>query len=161
MVDESQGIAADTGNTKPSDKGVVFDSREHICFLLGRAFRNVVSACVEEFAAYGITPALFIVLMHLEGFQSDSQVRLSQKTGIDRTTIVGIVDRLEQKGLVARTKAVEDRRVRQVVLTDYGLELKNHLFIAAERVRSRLMTKISPREYADLVRLLTRLVGDK
>lgn len=157
MADESQDFTANTENMEPSDKGSVFDIQEHIVLLLGRAFRNVVSACVEEFATYGITPAQFIVLMHLEGFQSDSQVCLSKKTGIDRTTIAGIVDRLEKKGFVARTKVAEDRRIRRVVLTDYGLEVKKDLCIAAERVRSRLMDKISPLEYADLSRLLTRL----
>lgn len=157
MAYESPYLAADTENLEPSDKGAVFDIQEHIVLLLGRAFRNVVSACVEEFAAYGITPAQFIVLMHLEGFQSDSQVCLSKKTGIDRTTIVGIVDRLEQKGLVARTKVAEDRRIRRVVLTEYGLDVKKDLCIAAERVRSRLMAKISPLEYADLSRLLTKI----
>jgi DNA-binding MarR family transcriptional regulator len=58
-------------------------------------------------------------------------------------------------------KVAEDRRVRQVVLTEYGVELKNDLGIAAKRVRSRLTSRISPDEYAELVRLLTRLMSDK
>jgi DNA-binding MarR family transcriptional regulator len=157
MVDEPQDIHAIGRSTNVSNGGAIFDIRENIGFLLSRAYRYIASVCSEEFASYGITLAQFIVLMHLEGCTSDSQVCLSQKTGIDRTTIVGIIDRLEQKGLVARTKVAEDRRVRRVVLTDYGLELKNDFCIAAKRVRSRLTSKISPEEYVELVRLLTRL----
>jgi len=157
MVEEPQDIAVIGGSTNSSDHGGIFDIRENIGFLLGRAYRYVTWVCGKEFAPYGITSAQFIVLMHLDGYKSESQRCLSQITGIDRTTIVGIVDRLERKGLVIRTKVSEDRRVHRDVLTAYGLEIKNHLRIAAERVCSRLTAKISPEEYAELVRLLTRL----
>jgi len=157
MVDESQYFAVNTENMEPSDNGAVFDIRENLFFLLTRAYRYVASVCGEEFAPYGITPAQFVVLMHMEGFKSDSQVCLSQKAGIDRTTIVGIIDRLEQKGLVTRTKVPEDRRIRQVALTDGGLKLKNDLCMAAENVHSRLMTKISPKECTDFGRLLAKI----
>ena len=157
MVEEPQDIAVIGGSTNSSDHGAIFDIRENIGFLLGRAYRYVTWVCGKEFAPYGITSAQFIVLMHLDGYKSESQRCLSQITGIDRTTIVGIIDRLERKGLVARTKVAEDRRVRRIVLTQCGLELKNDLCIALERVRSRLVNKISPEEYAELVRLLARL----
>ena len=157
MSDEPQTIPTSGGSVSSSNNGAVFDIREYIGFLLAKACQHVASVCGEEFAAYGITPAQFIVLMHMEGFKADSQVCLSQMTGIDRTTIGGIVDRLERKGLVARTTVIEDRRVRRVVLTDDGLKLKNELLVAAERVRSRITNKISTNEYAELGRLLKRL----
>jgi len=157
MVDKPQSSAASGGSTNPSDNGAVFDIRENIGFLLARAYRYVASVFGDEFATYGITLAQFIVLMHLEGCKSESQRCLSQITGIDRTTIVGIVDRLELKGLVARNAVAGDRRVHRVVLTEYGLEIKNHLRVAAERVHSRLTIKISPAENEELCRLLARL----
>jgi len=137
--------------------GAVFEIQESIGFLLARAYRQLASLCAEEFAAYGITPAQFVVLMHIEEFQAEVQSSLSRLTGIDRTTIVGVVDRLEQKGLVARTTVLEDRRLRRVALTGQGLKLKNELGVAAERVRGRHSGKVSPQEYAELGRLLKKL----
>jgi len=157
MANEISNRVETGGIPNACDHGATFDIREEIWFLLAGAYRYVASVCGEELATYGITPAQFIILTHMEAAKADSQICLSRMTGIDRTTIVGIVDRLEQKGLIARTKIAEDRRVRRIVLTNNGLKLKTDLCVVAERIRSRLTTKISPKGYAELVRLLTRL----
>lgn len=88
MVDELQDIPAIGRSTNASNCSAIFDIRVDIGFILEKAYRYVTWVCGEEFATYGITPAQFIVLMHLEGYKSESQRCLSQITGIDRTTIV-------------------------------------------------------------------------
>jgi len=137
-----------------------FKVQESINCLLARANRHVASVICEESAPYGITPTQFVVLMHLDGRHCGALIRLSQETGIDRTTIAGVVHRLEKKGFVSRLEAPGDRRAYRVILTDCGLKLKNDLCSTAERVRSKLMTKISAQGYEELARLLARLVSD-
>jgi len=154
MNDERRSLGTSCDSTDLPHNCAILDIQEDICFLLAGAYRYVTRLCGEEFATYGITPVQFIVLMHLEADKSDSQRCLSRITRIDRTTIVGVVDRLEQKGLVLRNTVAEDRRVHRVVLTEYGQEIKNHLAIAAKRVRSKLTNKISSKEYKELSRLL-------
>jgi DNA-binding MarR family transcriptional regulator len=136
---------------------MTFDVERSVGFLLAKAYQYVVSLCKEEFVAYGITPQQFILLAYLWKLETVSQAELSEKTLIDRTTIVGIVDRLEEKGLVERQPHPEDRLVHRIILTVRGRDLEKKLCVAANRVRDKMTTKILPDEYKTLGRLLKRL----
>jgi len=59
-----------------------------------------------------------------------SQRDLAQQFCCDASNIVGIVDRLEQRGLVVRQPSVHDRRVKQVVLTPDGEALRERFRVA-------------------------------
>lgn len=50
---------------------------------------------------------------------------LAQKMYLQPPTIVGILDRLEAKGLVFRTRSTQDRRVVEIDLTQEGYQLVN------------------------------------
>lgn len=52
--------------------------------------------------------------------------RLAQTVHLSASTVVGIVDRLEDKGLVARTRNTKDRRQVQTALTDAGEALTDN-----------------------------------
>jgi len=136
---------------------MTFDVERSVGFLLAKAYQQVVSLYKEEFASYEITPQQFILLACLWELGSASQADLSKKTQIDRTTIVGIVDRLEEKGLVERQPHPGDRRVHRIILTISGRELEKELCVAANRVRNKIETRILPGEYKTLGRLLKRL----
>jgi DNA-binding MarR family transcriptional regulator len=51
---------------------------------------------------------------------------LARKMYLHPTTVVGILDRLEKRGLVFRTRSLEDRRVVDVALTEEGRRLVDH-----------------------------------
>lgn len=60
---------------------------------------------------------------------SHGTLRVSELAGrmyLHPTTVVGILDRLEKRGLVSRTRSLEDRRVVDVSLTDDGRRLVEH-----------------------------------
>jgi len=136
---------------------MTFDVERSVGFLLAKAYQHVVSLCKEEFAFYEITPPQFILLAYLWKLDSVSQAELSETAQIDRTTIVGIVDRLAERGLVERQPHPEDRRVHLVILTARGWELEKELCMAAARVRNKITARILPGEYKTLLRLLERL----
>ena len=73
----------------------------------------------------------------------------------DASNVTGIVDRLEQRGLVRRETAA-DRRVKSLVATDRGAEVARAVWI---QVRSAPVgvRGLSPAECAELLRLLRRL----
>jgi DNA-binding MarR family transcriptional regulator len=52
---------------------------------------------------------------------------LAQSMHCDNSNITGIVDRLEERGLVERGAAIGDRRVKLVALTDAGREIRDEL----------------------------------
>jgi len=60
--------------------------------------------------------------------EANGTLRVSELAGkmyLHPTTVVGILDRLEKRGLVSRTRSLEDRRVVDVSLTDEGRRLVN------------------------------------
>ena len=136
---------------------MTFDIERSVGFLLAKAYKYVVSLCKEEFALYDITTPQFVLLTYLWKLDTVSQSELSDKTQIDRTTIVGIVDRLAERGLVERQPQPGDRRAHRIILTDRGRELERELCMAASRVQDKLTTRILPGEYKTLGRLLKRL----
>ena len=60
------------------------------------------------------------VLLLLDGREPESQQQAAGRLGVDRTTMVGLLDGLEGKGLVARHADAGDRRRNVVGLTDAG-----------------------------------------
>jgi DNA-binding MarR family transcriptional regulator len=62
---------------------------------------------------------VLILLMREENTTATPSV-LAQKVGVSRATMTGLIDGLEQNGLVARVFAKEDRRSVKVKLTDAG-----------------------------------------
>jgi MarR family transcriptional regulator, organic hydroperoxide resistance regulator len=67
------------------------------------------------------------VLRLLEPGQPLPMRTLARKLCCDASNVTGIVDRLEERGLVQRTAAPADRRVRMLVVTDSGLALRRRM----------------------------------
>src|SRR5689334_20692131 len=66
-------------------------------------------------------------LYALRALEPDSPLPMSELAGclhLDNSTVTGIVDRLEERGLVERRTAAHDRRVKMLVVTDAGAEVR-------------------------------------
>jgi len=72
---------------------------------------------------YGIDGRELAVLLVIAGHEPASQQQAAQRLGIDRTTMVALLDALEGKGLVARHPHADDRRRNVVELTDAGQDI--------------------------------------
>ena len=76
---------------------------------------------------------------------------------VNSSTVTGIIDRLEQKGLVERSRISLDRRVITVTLTERGQELaKNAPPPIQEKIVDGLQ-KLPPNEIEQIVQALTKL----
>jgi DNA-binding MarR family transcriptional regulator len=67
------------------------------------------------------------VLRLLEPDQPLPMRTLARKLCCDASNVTGIVDRLEERGLVRRAAAPGDRRVRMLVVTDDGVVLRRRI----------------------------------
>ncbi len=76
---------------------------------------------------FGLTPGDSKALMHLEPEVGQSMGGLAQDWSCDASNATWMVDRLEQRGLVERRPVVGDRRVKAVVLTPKGMNMKAEL----------------------------------
>jgi DNA-binding MarR family transcriptional regulator len=135
----------------------MIDIEKSTGFLLAKAYQRACAIFKEHFDAYGLTPQQFGLLAFLWQQDGLSQAELSVKSQIDRTTVGGIVDRLEKEGLVARRPHPEDRRAYQVFLTDRGKGLEDELSALAGRALAKVNAPLTAEEQAAFVRLLEKL----
>jgi DNA-binding MarR family transcriptional regulator len=95
--------------------------------VLGRMYGYYSGVC----ASLDLTPHLGSVL---RGLAEPSPMReLARELHLDASNLTGLVDRLEQRGLVRRAADPQDRRVRQVALTEAGMRLRHELNVRLMR----------------------------
>jgi DNA-binding MarR family transcriptional regulator len=135
----------------------MIDIEKSVGFLLAKAYQRGCAIFKEEFDNYDLTPQQFGLLAFLWIEDGLSQTELSVRSQIDRTTMGGIVDRLEKEGLVERCHHPEDRRAYQVFLTDRGRAMEDELCPLAVRAQARVNAPLTPEEQATLVRLLEKI----
>lgn len=68
----------------------------------------------------GLTAPQLLILQAIRGLGDVSISRLSQQVSLAQATVTSIIDRLETRGLVARHRSTEDRRVVHATLTEEG-----------------------------------------
>src|SRR5262249_22583670 len=94
--------------------------------LLGYALRRAQSAVFADFAATFakagevLTPGEFGLLVLVERNAGMSQMALARALGIDRSTLVPILNRLQTRGLLVRRASPSDGRTHALGLTPAG-----------------------------------------
>jgi DNA-binding MarR family transcriptional regulator len=89
-------------------------------YLLKHAQQELAELTTKALAPLGIDGRELGVLIVLAGHEPASQLQVAQRLSVDRTTMVALLDTLEEKGLVSRHPDAEDRRRNVVELTDAG-----------------------------------------
>jgi DNA-binding MarR family transcriptional regulator len=84
---------------------------------------------------------------------------LATQLACDNSNVTGIIDRLEARGLVARRTYEQDRRVKHVVLTPRGVEVRDRLLAQVGEPPVGL-ARLSTAEQGQLRDLLNRVVAD-
>lgn len=135
----------------------MIDIEKSVGFLLAKAYQKACAHFKEEFDRYDMTPQQFGLLAFLWQEDGLSQAELTARSQIDRTTMGGIIDRLEKEKLIERRNHPDDRRAHQVFLTARGKSLEDELCTLARQVQNRVNAPLSPEEQATLVRLLEKL----
>lgn len=116
-----------------NDPGETFDLSASLSHLLHRAQQLAANASSEKLREAGITLRQFSVLAAASRSKSPSQSRLVTMTGIDRSTLADMLNRMERGGLIARTPSRKDARAKSVALTARG---RAALEVAAPAVRT-------------------------
>jgi DNA-binding MarR family transcriptional regulator len=88
--------------------------------LLHRAQQIAANQSATSLKAAGVTLRQFSVLAALSGNEGVSQSDLVNATGIDRSTLADMVQRMESGGLIKRVNSKTDARAKSVSLTAKG-----------------------------------------
>ncbi|MBA2849105.1 MarR family transcriptional regulator [Thermosulfuriphilus ammonigenes] len=115
-------------------------------FLANRVYRSFQKEVDRLLQPLGLTTAQFCVLMKLYNQDGITQSALAQKLHIESPTLVRIIDRLEEAGLVRRRPSPKDRRAYRIVLTNRGRELEKQLRKVGETVRSKATRGMTEQE---------------
>src|SRR5215813_12705480 len=83
---------------------------------------------------------------------------LARLLDLDKSSVTGLVDRAERRGLVARVPSTTDRRAVLVSLTDDGWSLVSQAAARFEADVSALLSHLPPRERETLSKIISRLV---
>ena len=129
---------------------------------LARRFQQIAVAVFlaeVEGAGYDLTPVQYAALVAVSTNQGIDQVTLAGLIAYDRTTITGVIDRLVQKGLVARHESSRDRRARELKITDAGRRTLRGVTPAVEAAQRILLRGLTEKEAKELMRLLQRAIA--
>jgi DNA-binding MarR family transcriptional regulator len=88
-----------------------------------------------------------------------SMRHLAAVLGCDNSNVTGLVDRLETRGLVERQPSAEDRRVKHIVLTAAGRQLRDRLLERVGRPTNGL-DRLDALEQVQLRDLLRKVLAD-
>jgi MarR family transcriptional regulator, lower aerobic nicotinate degradation pathway regulator len=84
--------------------------------------------------------------------------QLARLLGLDKSSVTGLVDRAERRGLVARVPSAADRRAVLVTLTDEGRSLVSRASGRFEDDVWTMLNRLPPRDRGTLSALISRLL---
>lgn len=125
--------------------------------LIRRAQQISTALFAEECAGFDLTAVQYAALAAIKANPEVDATRLSALIAFDRSTIGGVLERLEAKGWVLRTSSPADKRVKLLRLTLEGERLLRRVAPAVRRVQQRLLEPLAPADRTTILRLLGRL----
>jgi DNA-binding MarR family transcriptional regulator len=129
--------------------------------LLGYHLRSAHIAVFKHFGRTvgeaDISPPQLGTLLLIEANAGISQSAVAKALRFDRSTLVQVVDRLEERGLVKRETSTRDRRSHALALTAAGVRLLARLKEMLRTHESEIAAALSTDERATLIGLLDRL----
>lgn len=129
--------------------------------LIRRLHQISTSVFAERMKAAGIdmTSVQFAALTVLHEKPGIDQATLSQEIAYDRATIGGVVDRLERKGWVLRKVNQDDRRARQVTLTEEGTEMLAVVAPIVATLQADILAQLTLTERTAFIALASKAVA--
>lgn len=159
-LNETAPAPARTGPAAPGGQAVDLG---RLAGLLGYHLRRAEVFAFQNFAAHlgndGIGPGQLGVLLLVQANPGSNQTRIGKALGIDRSTLVSIVDSLEARNLVRREPSPTDRRSHALVLSDEGAAFLRAIRPRLDAHEAEIVRNLTAAERAQLIDLLQRLAA--
>jgi MarR family transcriptional regulator for hemolysin len=129
-------------------------SRERIGRLIQQVSRNWRRAVNQRMAPLGLTDATWLPLLYLDRAGPVRQGELADVLGLDRSSVVRLIDTLAANGLVRREDDPDDRRAKRIVLTPGAQPVVQAAKTAAIQVLDGAVEGIAPEALETTARVL-------
>lgn len=142
----------------PIDFGVLDD---FVGFQLHRA-RNVAATTLHHLIAPEVLPGHFPILYLIARNPGRTQSAIAKAVGLDRSSLVPILNRFEKEGWVKRLPSEGDRRAHALALTPAGEKKLQDLFMTVSALEERISGEIGGdghRTMLDLLHRVQRVLG--
>jgi DNA-binding MarR family transcriptional regulator len=127
-------------------------------FYIRRLQQIAVALFLEETAEQGITPVQFSALLTAQAQPGLDQRTLARTIGFDTSTLGGVIDRLEARGLLERRVSAGDRRVRLLHATPAGERLLAQVLPGVQRAQARILAPLPQAQREQFLAMLKTVV---
>ena len=110
-------------------------------------------------AGFDLTPIQFAALDAIHNHPGTDQATVAELIAYDRATIGGVIERLEQKGWVARVVSERDRRARELSLTADGQRTFKALVPVVRNLQDDILQSLSDTDRNRFLKLARQAVG--
>ena len=124
--------------------------------MLNRALDAIMPPYRDLFAQYDLTEQQWRVLRVVWSSDKYKSVDLSSHTLLSAASLVGILDRLEKKGLVSRVRSTTDRRAVYIVATATSRQLEKEVSPKVNSIHEHLRASVTDEEWQVMEELLCR-----
>ncbi len=128
-------------------------------FLLGRLGYGLKRHAAEEVEAAGYSLYDYSVMALLADGKCQAQASIADVLQLDRSQLVGMLDVLEERGLIERRRDPSDRRRHRVTLTTAGEGELAKLRELVQRIEEEFLTPLDAESREALYQLLVRLAS--
>ena len=129
--------------------------------LLGYNLRRAHQASWRTYVRFigkdKIRPGLFSLMCLVRSNPSISQIELGTHLGVDKTSIVALLDRLERDGLIQRKRSTRDRRRQGICLTKAGAQEFDALLAKVRQLERHMASRFSAQELKNFLGYLRRM----
>lgn len=147
-----------TARAKAAPRAIdAVDIRRTPGHLLRRAQQRAIDLFVQAVGENGLRPPQFAVLVTVYQNPGLNQTHLVDKTGIDRSTIAEMIDRMVARGYIERKRDAADQRVNTLWPTVAGIAALDSCVDAALAVQEQILAPVPPERRAALMEALERL----
>jgi DNA-binding MarR family transcriptional regulator len=131
--------------------------------LIGYSLRRAQAAGFNDFlnspGLKGVSPGQFGVLVLIKENAGLNQSALARALGIERSTMVAVIDRLESQGWVKRVTSKTDRRSYELALTPPGAALLDRVTPEVRKHERNIADRLSAQEKNQLIDLMERVAN--
>ncbi len=127
---------------------------ECIVFILAKSQQKTQKEFKRLLAPFDLTPIQFLTLALLATENGVSAAEICDRMMIDKSTLSGVLERLEDKGLLTKKTDSQDRRALSIQLTDKAVEMRDQLAQIPEIINKIILSPLSLEEQLLLKRML-------